>query len=835
MVYKIGEATISATVGGKAHTLSVLKRAGFLVPSGFIIDHLSISNITTNSGTDKEINKLLSTLSKGNIEDISSKIQSIISTLAITDQIKRELNKRVKKGVRYAVRSSGLQEDTKLYSFAGQYETYLNVTGIDNVSNKIIACYNSMYDVSVLSYIVDHKLDKTNLKMAVVIQEMVVAKKSGVIFTINPKTGNDKEMVAEVTRGLADNLVSGKVVPERYIYNWYEQKDNSPSGNRLLNPRETKMIMNSALELQVFFGYPVDIEFAIQDGFVYILQARPITQISYTGIPDQWSMADFRDGVSASVCTPMMWSLYEYIWETMLPKFFIETKMMEEKELRKLGGMFYGRPYWNVTVVKSAMSKIPGYIEKDFDKELGIMEYYPSEGQITGLSPKSLLNVLRMVLPQKKVYKKQKSIVTQHKKSTLSMYRKYKNSIKSYKDLPQLEKKWRKLVKEDYLTVEGTYFWQIYVNIVRQTLYKEKILKHINRNAYIDLLSGLDDVSHLRPALALQSIAQAITADDLSSKYWLNNSVSKIIKRYKTGSEKYVFKEVRTFITNYGYHSDKELDITHPSYFEDPRPVVAAIKDMVKNLTLDDKRAIVRQSAYTEQLRTLQDAVSTKKYRKLLASTEDIRKLLWWREELKDLSTRTYYLIRIYTLELAKNYVDKDILDHPDDIFFLTINDMFMIMDKTISSVEVNKIIDNNKLYYQSFRNYDNPSEVGSIYKPAKSLKSRSSKDVISGVGSSNGIVTGTARVIEGIKDIEKIKPHDILVTVYTDTGWTSKFAEISGIVTERGGILCHAAIVAREYGIPCVVSVEDATTTIIDGSTIEVNGSTGEIRVIKR
>ncbi|HHX55463.1 MAG TPA: phosphoenolpyruvate synthase, partial [Clostridiales bacterium] len=142
-------------------------------------------------------------------------------------------------------------------------------------------------------------------------------------------------------------------------------------------------------------------------------------------------------------------------------------------------------------------------------------------------------------------------------------------------------------------------------------------------------------------------------------------------------------------------------------------------------------------------------------------------------------------------------------------------------------------IITKNKKYYQSFRNFLSENEIGALF---DSSFTNEKKDFngIKGIACNNGIVSGTARVIDSLSDIDRLQVGDILVTRYTDTGWTSKFAILSGIVTEYGGILCHAAIVSREYGIPCIVCTKDATKLIKDGSTISINGSTGEITVEK-
>jgi pyruvate,water dikinase len=150
--------------------------------------------------------------------------------------------------------------------------------------------------------------------MAVIIQEMVDSDYSGICFTINPMSGKDKEMLIEVAPGLGENIVSGKVSPEQYYYNWYDDKEIIKEKNKYLKSKQIKEYTKIFINIQRYFGYPCDIEFAIKKEKLYILQARKITKIKYGSYKDLWSTADFKDGgVSASVCTPYMWSLYEYI------------------------------------------------------------------------------------------------------------------------------------------------------------------------------------------------------------------------------------------------------------------------------------------------------------------------------------------------------------------------------------------------------------------------------------------------------------------------------------------------------------------------------------------
>ena len=210
-----------------------------------------------------------------------------------------------------------------------------------------------------------------------------------------------------------------------------------------------------------------------------------------------------------------------------------------------------------------------------------------------------------------------------------------------------------------------------------------------------------------------------------------------------------------------------------------------------------------------------------------------MRKMLWWREEFRDISTRFYYLIRIYTIELAKSFVKDKIIDNVEDIWFLKVGDIWKYIDKEITKSELQEKIRKNKIYYNSYKNFMSENEIGQDFNRDEE-EIKNGNTLIKGLGANNGKIIGTARVIENFDEIDRLQKNDILVTKFTDTGWTPKFAILSGIVTEYGGILCHAAIVSREYGIPAIVSCHDVMEKIKDGQKIMIDGTSGIVTIME-
>jgi pyruvate,water dikinase len=820
--------------GQKATSLALLKENGFCVPDGFYITGDSCLDWLEGYGLRAVIEADLGELLPENAEEISERILARLSGCVLQENVREVVAGKISESGSYAVRSSGALEDLEGMSFAGQYQTSLYVRGIDDISVAIVNCYRSVFSKENLTYLCRNGLRESIPLMAVIVQDMVEAEFAGVGFTIDPISGDDKTFRIEVVRGACEQLVSGHMTPVIYQYNWYEEVFEGTSDFSFLNKKRCGELTKALLDIQVFFGYPCDVEFAFDADGLHILQARPITGIQYQGIRDQWTTANFKDGgVSSKVCTPFMWSLYEYVWEYSMKKFLLESKLFREKELRKLGRMFFGRPYWNLSIAKEAMLKVPGFVEREFDEELGVTIQYEGDGRRSKMDPAKMFTLLRVVRAHFRIAKRQsKSLETRYIKK-MDQYAFYKSGLSEHMSRETVVERWYQLVKDDYLGSETLYFWQIFINTIRQPLFKSKLFRYVDYKGYLNLISGLGSVSHLRNVVDLRELCASIRADEKAFSYWTGCEPEAIKRDYLAKNSMFFLDAFSKHIDEYGYHSDRELDVSYPCFSEDVTEVICVIRNMLREdtTTSGESSERVLQEAYENQLQLLRQEVDPLTYRRLKKKILMMRTMLWWRENLKDISTRFYYLIRMYSIELAKIYVQEGVIDEVEDIWYLSIQDVFDHIDGKKSKEEIRSIIARNRVYTSSFRKFKNDNEVCGAFGQVKAGQTEDPAS-LRGVGCSDGIVVGRARVIENVSELHTINPGDILVTHFTDTGWTSKFTLLQGIVTEFGGALCHAAIIAREYGVPCIVSCENATRRIRDGAMIAINGVTGEIQI---
>ena len=835
MIYQISKGPDSrfSESGNKAGNLVEMKKAGFNVPDGIVLDAEEYRSFVKKNGIADKISELMSKLTSENAQATGETIGSLFDGLKADEDMISKIASMTDDSKSYAVRSSATKEDLAEFSFAGQYKTFLNTKGAEQIASKVIECYRSMFDKTGISYIASNKIDPDDLAMSVVVQEMVDSDLSGICFTVNPVTGNDKRMLIEVIEGLGENIVSGKVNPEQYEYDRYEMKAVTSCSGGLLDSSMLEKMGRVFADIQIYFGHPCDIEFAVENGELYILQSRSITKINYGDLKDIWTTADFKDGgVSASVCTPYMWSLYEYIWEYSLRKFILDSKILTEKDLdRKLGEMYYGRPYWNLSVVKLAMSQVVGYREREFDQEYGIRRTYEGDGHVTGATPGALVHIARMALAQKKILKERNENAETLKRDLLKTYEEYRKNYDE-KTIDDIKARFKTLTHDIYLHSETTYFWQIFINTIHQSLYKDGLLKYVSESEYLTLLGSIDNISHMLPFYAMWDLSRKIKDNSDALSYWNSASAEDIAENIDGGE--YFIPDMKEIVEKFGYHSDKELDVTYPCYYEDPVPLIVSVKDMLP-LTGDFGPEKDRKEGKLKSdviFTSLEGRLSSSKYNKIRNKVDGMRRMLWWREEFRDVSTRFYYLIRVYTVELSKKLVSENVLENEEDIWMLKVGNVWDYLDGKLTAGDLHDIIRKNRRYYDSFRNYMSENEIGEIFSNPSSKADNAAGDSIRGIGANNGTVTGTARVIYDFSEIDRLQENDILVTRFTDTGWTPKFAILSGIVTEYGGILCHAAIVSREYGIPAIVNCHDALTKIKDGQTITIDGATGIVTI---
>ena len=855
-------------IGKKAQSLVEMTGMGARVPEGFVIGVDGLKRFWDRNNLSTSVKRVtdLSNADEVSAREVIETLKNEILSGTFDDSFIQDLDIKLNEYScqQFAIRSSGNCEDLDDASFAGLYETKLNVIGLHNICDAIKECWSSLFSERVIQYCLNKEIELSQMTMSLIVQRMIPSEKSGVLFSVDPLTGNDKHMLVEACFGLGEALVGGEVTPDQYVYDWYNKESVSETINekaislvainekpfvkkvelskidalkKVISDEQLAALVDSAVDIQVHYGHPVDIEWAYCKGIMYIVQSRPITQINYSGIQGEWSTADFKDGgVSSSVCSPFMWSLYDYIWESELPKYIDSVKLMGEEPVSLWGDMFFGRPYWNVGAVKEGLKKLPGYVERSFDEDLGVAVSYEGDGYVTKTSIRSIVAGLRALMAMNKGFSRAQEKWKGFRDTQTNRLDALKSlDVKSFTQ-KELFEFYEEFINEEFFNSEANYFNHIYDNSNVATLFKESIKNVKSDIGFIDLVSGLDDVSHLALNYGIWNLSRAILSDSDSLHYWRASNVSEIVAAASLGEVNNNFSMLRELIEDNCFHSTRELDITVPRYGEDPSFIVESVKS---NLSLDDSYdpkiiATKQKEKYNAAFDKFMQDIPFYRRGSVTKSLLRLREFLWWREEYRDLSTHFYYYVRSYTLMLVPYFKKWKIINVEGDLFFLTKDDVINVLNGQMSHEEAADIIRRNRQYYLSFRNFDNPSEIGGKYSFAGSAVVPSSDSGMVGIPCSPGVVRGRVRIIKDIFDADRLQKGDILITKFTDPGWTPKFGIISAVATETGGVLSHAAVISREYGIPAVLAIPGLTTMLSDGQWISINGSTGVIESIE-
>ncbi|MCG6971798.1 MAG: hypothetical protein LJE66_01510 [Desulfobacterales bacterium] len=840
----------SQEVGRKAFELSRLKKANFPVPNGFVITHSTCRKI----------------ISKGLDSKKGSGSKSAMDENVLYEQITDEILSGFRMlGRLVAVRSSAAEEDREKKSFAGQYGTVLNVGRENDLFNAIESCFNSQFSKQVQEYARRNKISGDTLNLSVLVQKQIQPDVSGVLFTVNPVTGNDHELVVEAVKGLGESLVAGKVQPYRYLINGFSEKIVSQdiSGGRMgvlngpdkcmafkniQNKQRTPLffdeeilwdLVRMAMRIQTMYGCPQDIEWAVADRSVYILQTRPITAMGYQGIDGEWTTADFRDGgVSSEVVAPFMWSLYKRVFESAMNTYLKEIRLIPRNDKTCWSKVYFGRPYWNVGAVKKALARMPGFNERNFDQDLGIEITYETHGVVTPFSLMGALQAIPVMVALKRTY------YDQHMKTqkAVMQFKRYLKLIKA-KNLSKmteedLEALFVDLVCHRHFELETAYFKTIF-NTANARLEFKAVFDKANKEGagfrYLPLITALRPLKPVLPLFKLWEISRYVREDPKTICILETGEIDKIFAHPILG------KTLKNFIKKYGHHSTRELDLRMPRWSEDPTFIIETLQAYIRLEDENNPQAHVssNRSIYENELdksRRFFSGFRSIQRMRFMKKLNNVRLHTWYKEEVRDWSTQAYNLIRSVSLEVGRRMMQRKILDKETDVFYLSYPEVIDLMrDKSPDLESIRRRIRANKTYMLSFRHFENPNEIGRRwhYRYERTENSFVTREKYKGIPCSSGETKGVVRVIHDISEADKLRAGDILVTRFTDPGWTPLFPLISGVITETGGILSHAAVIAREYGIPAVLAVQRATDNLVDGQRVMIDGSKGEVQIL--
>ncbi len=774
----------------------------------------------------------------------------------------------------YAVRSSAIDEDGAQFSFAGQFETFLHVP-FDQLEKHICKIWQSTVADRVITYRKGSNLP-LNFGIGVVIQEMLEPEVAGVAFGLNPVSGDTNEKVVSAVYGLGEGLVSGELNADTFhvhadriessLVAKTHQMVRRTDGNGVvtievsddlqnepsLSEKQLREIERILDQLNEHLENPQDIEFAVVDSKVYLLQTRPVTAAGNKpeGEYILWDNSNIIESYPG-ITTPLTYSFIIKMYE-MVYRQFVGLLGVKEHEIDRHKevfantlGLVRGRVYYNLLSWYKMLAMLPGYsINAEFmENMMGVKERFELNEDYRmskGLARMRIIGMLfKMIRLQRRLPKERDRFLAQLE-TIMSEYQALDYSTMSPKEIAShyarfeqtLLLKWKAPLINDF-------FAMIWFGILQKQTGK---LCPEEPNIHNDLLCGSQDIISVEPIHRSMSISRNISANKESKALFTNYKPSEIWEALSNGQFPKIKEEIDTYIQLFGNRCVGELKLETISYGQDPTLFVKVIKSYVEQGITE------RQGTdnIEDQLRqNAEDRINAKLKGKPIKrwwfryALKKARDLVSNRENLRYERTRGFGMVRTMFTHLGERLAAEGIVETPRDVYYLELDEILGLQTGALPE-NIKSIIADRKSEFAAYHEQRDPEErfftYGNNFSDEYIYSTEKMEPIegdLSGIGCCPGRVQAIVRVVKDPNEIDSLN-GDILVTSSTDPGWVTLFPTASAIIVERGSLLSHSAIVSREMGIPCIVSVTGLLRTLKTGDEVIMDGSTGEIQVVK-
>jgi phosphohistidine swiveling domain-containing protein len=803
--------------------LAWLGRHGFRTPSGFIVttsafrDYLQSAGIVTLAQPGD--------WTRGHLERARERVLATEPPREIWRAVGRAYRRL---GGAVAVRSSLLREDSNATSFAGQLESVLNVQGEPAVLEAVKRCWASVFCSRVASYFERHGMQRgvtpTQLSLAIVVQRMVRAESAGVAFSADPLTGQNC-VVVEATRGLGDALVQGRVEPVRYVVGARGEITGPAAPDQPELPLDHAQVICLAEIVRDIASHcriPQDVEWAWDGTHFHVLQSRPITTLVGRNVYSSKLVSDMSPGLIA----PLVWSTKTIgITRNVFARAFGELLGPVDVDYTHLVKRIHSRLYTNMTLLGELFERLglPGNFAQMMARSEQPMRHHPSIGLRT---VGALQRLGRFAWRHGRINREIEAFIEQHSQR-LEAYRSADWSAREPQEL---------LDRVDHLLrLHAQTQWYVVLGpvnmMIRYRVLSNWVRKHVPQVDPGDLIRGLVGLKGLGVNLALHRLgAQAKT---------LGNA---ILPMLTTGSDEYIHSQLGTsaegralmqsmdaFLRSYGFLSANGSDFTAKPWVEEPSFVwhaIARAASAPAHLS-PDRASVARKNAQSCVL-SRANRLQRIALRRLLEST---RIYIDLRERTSLLMSEDSYQMRRLFLALGDSLATSGKLEDREDVFYLLYDELWHLVKGQLGEEQAHQLVALRRADMAADARVEPPDTVCGEHVVRAPAREEAGCRYLVGIGSSAGIVQGYARVVhDPVAAPTDLGYHDILVVPFTDVSWTPLFPGLGGIIAETGGQLSHTSIVAREYGMPAVVSVRRATRLIRDGQALTVDGTRGRV-----
>ncbi|MFZ2178928.1 MAG: PEP/pyruvate-binding domain-containing protein [Rhodococcus sp. (in: high G+C Gram-positive bacteria)] len=773
-----------ARYGGKAAGLAELRRLGLAVPAGFVIAEASAQ------------------VAFDDVAELFSRMAAVGATPV-------------------AVRSSAVGEDGDDQSFAGQYDTVLGVDSVEDFAAAVHTCAASVHSRRASSY-----RAQPTTTMHLVVQQMVDARAAGVVFTADPATGRRDLMVIDAIAGLGEALVDGTASPDHIVLNSHGSPAVHEVGDvPVLSPDEIAEIRSAALRAAQHWGRPMDLEWAIdRSGTLWWLQARPITTLPgdlgemdspLAGADHVYTRCNISEMMPGAFC-PLTASVSGFAIDYAMQMTQVVARAQQSYEKPWLQvGYFQGHMFLNLTEGTGLSSGILGNSLEQFSTSICGRVVDELEPKPPKPFARRLVNTVRL-----STFALSAGPAIRHLKDQITGFR-----IPTSHD-PRLVMRQLESGVEQYCDITLTHVRSssraaVAANILESVLMRQAVKngrgEDEGRAEATLLMSGASDVESALMVEELDSVVRAIAADGAAAEDFLAAEPGAAVSELRASSSA-SGRALRLFLNRHGHRGYRELCMRDPSWAEDPEGLGAMMQVMVRS-ALDPAD---RGPAHTHV-----EAPSSSTIRFLARLAQGGAR---GREETKSKMAQMAHALKLGYRHLGEVLAEAGRLPDSDLVFFFDRAEL----NRVVGSDDVTGLVQSalkrrEALAFQNSLEFDDVSVGRPTPLIARPRLGVTGGEII-GRPASRGSVEGVVRVAKSIVDARDVQRGEILVAPVTDVGWTPYFTVIAALVTDIGSSVSHGAVVAREYGLPCVVNTLVATRSLKTGDRVRVDGDRGVV-----
>jgi pyruvate,water dikinase len=883
-------------LGGKAKNLAWLSRQGLPVPRWWVLTTECFSKqlkaLKIEEWVQQELAKLSSedkTVENDVIAQVATNIQKAIGELPLLPEIQQlvreNLSSDILTNTSLAVRSSVVGEDAEGASFAGQMDSYLYQQGEDAVFASIIKVMQSAFNHRALAYRIHKGLNITDIRAAIIIQEMVDADVAGVMFTANPATGNRRQAMISSTWGCGEGIVSGACNTDETTVGLFDNEIETLINNKdttfvfdqssshgakevavepskqdiaCLDNTQVYKLRDLGLEIAKTYQVPQDIEWCLKDDQFYILQARPVTSLPPLNSDQDdvvvWDNSNIQESY-CGVTTPLTFSFankaYKTVYEQTLRLLGVSENVVQEHQgmLENMLGLIHGRVYYNINNWYRGLLFLPSFKtnKSDMERMMGLtdpVDMIQDQELTTKDKIKKIPQIVRALYAMFSRFRNMDTLVHDFRELFRKEYESIDRASLHTLTIGQLISESRRLDKsllENWTTPIVNDFYVMMMN-GRVHRWLDKIGVENPEVVQNNLLSGEEGIESTEPTKMLLRMCDYLRKNSDTQNLVLTSENSILLGLIHT-QDKEFYRQCQQYIELYGDRTMGELKLESITLRQNSSFMFAILKNFLakSNLTLDTlakNEAKFRGEAEEAVIPVIKKNLGKRALKKFDKDLSALRDAIRNRENMRLARTRMFGLYRDIYVEIGQQLAFYGKLKEARDVFYLTLEDLYAYKDGRAVQAQLQPLVDSRKEEFASYEAEDLPHHFwtkGAVYCNNEFEYPHQNEEVdlnasnLKGTGCYPGIVEEKIRLIFSPED-ELSLDGQILCTVRTDPGWAPLFPTAGGIIVERGSTLSHSAVVARELGIPAIVGVPELTKILQDQESIRMNGTTGKI-----